>query len=306
MENQQDPVVSDIHQKAFQQKQRLSYIEGWVSIVVNIVLFGLKYWAGIVSGSVAVMADAWHTLSDSLTSVVVLLGTKVSGKSPDEDHPFGHGRAELIASIVIGVLLAVVGFNFLVESVSKLLNRETALYSNLVVIVFIASVILKEGLAQFAIRAAKKVDSKSLKADGWHHRSDAIASAIIIAGVFAGRYFWWVDGVLGILVAFLILYATYEILMQSIDPLIGEKPDSQLLKELHRIVSSIIMTDVNIHRVHLHRYGSRTELTFHIKFLTDVTFKTAHKNVSEIERLLKQTMNINATIHYEPEDEEEQ
>lgn len=281
-------------------KTKLSYLEGWISIVINTVLFVLKYWAGMTSGSVAVMADAWHTLSDSLTSVVVLVGTKMAAKSPDEEHPFGHGRAELIASIIIGVLLALVGLNFLIEAIVKLRNQETATYGWFVVIVFTISVVLKEGLAQFSIRAGNKVDSKSLKADGWHHRSDAIASFIIVVGVFAGQYFWWVDGVLGIMVALLIFYATYEIMKESIDPLIGEKPDKKLIGQMEAISKAIIKDKVDLHHIHVHRYGMSTELTFHVKFLHDISFKEAHNHITQIEKQLKKELNINATIHFEP------
>jgi cation diffusion facilitator family transporter len=288
--------------KAEQNRTKLAYLEGWLSLVLNTILFALKYWAGVSSGSVAVMADAWHTLSDSLTSIVVLVGTKISSKSADEEHPFGHGRAELIASIIIGVLLAIVGINFFIEAINRLRNQETAEYGWLVIIVFAVSVVVKEALAQFAIRAGKKTDSKALMADGWHHRSDAIASVVILAGVFLGRYFWWIDGVMGILVALLILHATYEIMKQSVDPLIGEKADDNLVKTLHEITSQSISGGFDLHHIHVHRYGSTTEITFHIRFLNEVSFREAHANITEIEEKLKQDLNIDATIHFEPAD----
>ena len=108
--------------------------EGWVSIVGNILLFILKFWAGIVSGSIAIIADAWHTLSDSLTSVVVLVGVKLSLRPADREHPFGHGRAELIAALVIGVLLSVVAFNFVVEGVQRLRERQEVNYGTFAII----------------------------------------------------------------------------------------------------------------------------------------------------------------------------
>ncbi|MBU2509986.1 cation diffusion facilitator family transporter [bacterium] len=284
------------------QRRKLSYIEGWLSVFINTILFGLKYWAGVTSGSVAVMADAWHTLSDSMTSIVVLVGAKISGKSADEEHPFGHDRAELIASIIIGVLLAVVGLNFLIEAINRLRHHETAEYDWFVVFVFVLSILFKEGLAQFSIRAGKKTGSRALKADGWHHRSDAIASFIIVIGVFVGHYFWWVDGVLGILVALLILYATYEIMRESINPLIGEKPNEQLINRLQKLTTAEIGKEFDLHHIHVHNYGASTELTFHIKFLKEIGFKQAHKSITRIEKQLKDDFNIDATIHFEPDD----
>ena len=278
----------------------LSFWEGWLSIGLNTILFALKYWVGIISGSVAVMADAWHTLSDSLTSVVVLIGAKVSNKSADEEHPFGHGRAELIASVVIGVVLGIVGINFLVEAINKLRFGESASYGWSVVLVFVLSVIGKEAMAQFAIRSGKKTGSKALMADGWHHRSDAIASLIILCGVFVGHYFWWIDGVLGIAVSLLIFYATYEILKQSVDPLIGEKPDDELIETVHSIVGQIAAIEFDLHHFHIHCYGSFTELTFHLKFLQEISFVDAHRIATRVEKRLKEQLHIHATIHIEP------
>lgn len=290
---------------SFQERRQFwLYTEGWLSIGLNVILFIVKYWIGIVTGSVAIMADAWHTLSDSLSSVIVLVGAKFSAKKPDEEHPFGHGRAELVASIIIGVLLAIVASNFLVESVTKLYRQESATFNTIAVIVFLVSVVVKEGTAQLSIRMGKTYDSKSLVADGWHHRSDAIASAMIVAGIFAGKYLWWIDGVLGIIVALLIFYATFDILKQSINPLIGEKPDEETIQKIDQIVGRFIKRNYDIHHVHIHRYGSNTETTFHIQFKYKVSFETAHDSVTRIEKALRDEMAIEATIHYEPDKNE--
>ena len=295
---------SDIEPKfrgSFKERRQFwLYLEGWLSIGLNVMLFIVKYWVGIATGSVAILADAWHTLSDSLSSVIVLVGAKLSAKSPDEEHPFGHGRAELVASIIIGVLLAIVAFNFLVESVSKLYRHESASFNTLAVIIFVISVVVKEAIAQFSIRLGKKYESKSLLADGWHHRSDAIASAMIVAGIYAGEYFWWIDGVLGIIVAALIFYATFDILKQSINPLIGEKPDEETVQDMSRIADRIIGNNYDIHHVHCHRYGSNTEITFHIRFKFEISFEAAHEMVTQLEIALREELSIEATIHYEP------
>ncbi|MEA3476996.1 MAG: cation diffusion facilitator family transporter, partial [Bacteroidota bacterium] len=107
------------------ERKKASYLEGTVSIIANIALFALKYWAGIVSGSVALMADAWHTLSDSISSAVVILGAKLASKQPDKDHPFGHGRWELVSSIIIAILLVLIAIGFITDSISHLRIRES-------------------------------------------------------------------------------------------------------------------------------------------------------------------------------------
>jgi cation diffusion facilitator family transporter len=118
-------------------KTSIGYLEGTISIILNTLLFGLKYWVGIKTFSIAIIADAWHTLSDSLTSLVVIIGFKVSSKPADKKHPFGHGRAEIISSVIIGTMLAIVGFNFLIASIQRFINQQSASYGNLAIIVFI-------------------------------------------------------------------------------------------------------------------------------------------------------------------------
>jgi len=284
------------------QKAKLGNIEGWLSMAVNILLFGLKYWAGIVSGSVALIADAWHTLSDSLSSIVVLVGMKISRKPADEEHPFGHGRAELIASIIIAVFLAVIAFNFITESIHKLQSHEVANYGEIAIIVTIISVLMKEGIAQFALWAGKKVDAPSLKADGWHHRTDAISSVIILIGIFLGKYFWWIDGVLGLIVSGMILYAAYEILKESANSLLGEKPSKKLIEQLHTIAKNAAGYDVKVHHIHIHRYGEHKEITFHIALHDDIQLKKAHQIIEKIEEKVDQELDMCATIHPDPID----
>lgn len=281
-------------------KSYYAYLEGWVSIFVNILLFGLKYWAGIVSGSVAIIADAWHTLSDSISSIIVILGARTSKIPPDKEHPFGHGRAELIASLIIGVFLSVIAFNFLLESITRLRNHESAEFGIIAIIAIVASIILKEFLAQFAFWAGKKSNNKSLKADGWHHRSDAISSVIVLVGIFISDYFWWIDGVLGIIVAALLFYASYEILKESYSSLLGEKPDDELIEKLKQIGREEIEIEIDMHHFHLHNYGDHNELTFHIRLPDEMSIKEAHDISSKLETRIREEFDIYSTIHYDP------
>jgi cation diffusion facilitator family transporter len=278
----------------------LAYLEGWLSIVINVLLFGLKYWAGIVTHSVAIIADAWHSLSDSLSSIVLLVGVKAATKPADKNHPFGHGRAELIASVIIGVLLAIVGFNFFMEAISKLSKHETANFGTLAVVVVAVSVVVKEGIAQFSFWASRQTGSQVLKADGWHHRSDAISSLVILVGIFLGKYFWWIDGVLGILIAVLILYAAYDILKEGINPLLGEHPDEELVSRINEIADRFAPSAVEAHHIHFHRYGLHRELTFHIYLDGTMSLNNSHDIADAIETAIRDELDIEATIHVEP------
>ena len=288
-------------EERLKKRTRLGKIEGWLSIGGNIFLFILKYWAGLATGSVAIIADAWHTLSDSFSSIIVLVGMKVSGKPADKEHPFGHGRAELIASLIIGMLLAVIAFNFILEGFNKLKSHESVEYGTIAIIAIGASIAIKEGLAQYAFWAGRKTGSNTLKADGWHHRTDSISSVLILIGIFFGRYFWWIDGVLGILVAIMIAYAAYEILKEAIDPLMGEKPSEELKKQLKEISKKELGYNPKIHHIHIHRYGEHIELTFHVVLSPEITLKEAHEHIEKLEEKIQEQLEMTATIHPDPE-----
>ena len=278
----------------------LGYLEGVISIILNTLLFGLKYWVGVNTFSIAIIADAWHTFSDSLTSLVVIIGFKISSKPADKEHPFGHGQAEVVSSVIIGTMLAIVGFNFLIASIQRFENQQSAVYNTVAIIVFVISVIVKEGLAQFSIRAGKMIDARSLIADGWHHRSDALVSLMVLAGIFVGKYFWWVDSVMGIIVSLVIFYTTYLILKESISILIGKVPAEDFKKEIEEIVADNMPQDVLLHHLHCHRYGDNKELTFHIKLPAEMKLSEAHSISEKLENKIREKMEIETTIHVEP------
>ena len=278
----------------------MGYLEGVISIILNTLLFGLKYWVGVKTFSIAIIADAWHTFSDSLTSLVVIMGFKISSKPADKEHPFGHGQAEVVSSVIIGTMLAIVGFNFLIASIQRFENQQSAVYNTVAIIVFVISVIVKEGLAQFSIRAGKKIDARSLIADGWHHRSDALVSLMVLAGIFVGKYFWWVDSVMGIMVSLVIFYTTYHILKESISILIGKVPAEDFKKEIEEIVADNMPQDVLLHHLHCHRYGDTKELTFHIRLPAEMKLDEAHGITDKLENKIREKMEIETTIHVEP------
>ncbi|MCF8219062.1 MAG: cation diffusion facilitator family transporter [Bacteroidales bacterium] len=281
-------------------RKRAGYLEGIISIVVNIILFGLKYWAGIVSGSVALLADAWHTLTDSVSSIIVILGMRLSGKKADRKHPFGHGRWEQVSSILIAALLAMIAFNFLMESIELYKEHKAANFGTVAIVVTIASILAKEGMAQYAFYLEKKSGNKAVKADGWHHRSDALSSLLVLAGIFLGNYFWWIDSLLGVLISLLLLYAVYQILKESVDSILGHRPSPELIEEIKTLIEDYEQRDLLPHHFLLHEYGNHRELTFHIKVRGDCSIDYAHEIATRVEKLIKQEMDISATIHLEP------
>ena len=278
--------------------KKLAYIEGIGSIVINTVLFILKYWVGIMTGSIAIIADAWHTLSDSLTSVVVILGAKISSKPADENHPFGHGRAESVASIIIGVLLFIVGSNFLFEAIQRLKSKEAAVFTMSAIIIFILSVIIKEAMAQFSFWAYRKTKSPSLKADGWHHRSDSIASLIILLSIFLGKDLWWIDGVFGIIVSAVIMYTAFDIIREASQPILGKRPDQVNVEQIKKVAENYNLNE--IHQIREHCYGSHLEYTMHVCMQKNIQLHGAHDIIKKFKNDLREKLEIEATVFIEP------
>jgi cation diffusion facilitator family transporter len=283
-----------------QTKIRVGNIQAIISIIVNLLLFFLKIFVGIRSASIAIIADAWHTLSDSFSSIILLIGFKISAKPADEQHPFGHGRAEIIATVIVGTILAVIGFSFLTESIKRLQEQQSANFGTLAYIATIVSILAKEGMAQFAFYAGKKYKSPLLIADGWHHRSDAISSLVVLVGIFLGKILWWADGAMGIIMAGLLFYASFNILKNSISTLIGEEPDEDFTNSIIELIKNNITQPIHLHHLHIHKYGDHQEITFHIKLKPTMQLQEAHQIADEIELLLRVEMNIEATIHLEP------
>lgn len=281
-------------------RSRYGYIQGIVSIIVNTLLFALKYWAGIVSGSVALLADAWHTLSDSISSAVLIGGIRLAARKPDREHPFGHGRWEQVTAILIGFILGIIAWDFLMASVSKFRAQESAHFGTPAIIVTIISVVVKEALARYAFFLAKKTGNIAIRADGWHHRSDALSSLVLLAGLFFRNQFWWIDSVLGCIIALMLFYTTFDIVRDAISKILGEEPGEDLIRDVKQIILQTVETEVAPHHFHIHNYGSHRELTFHIRVEPSMDIHTAHCMATSIEKALLERMNIESTIHIEP------
>ena len=225
---------------------------------------------------------------------------KLSSRKADERHPFGHGRYQQIASIFIAFLLGIVAYEFLTDSVVKFKQQESTQFGLLAIVVTALSVIIKEGMAQYAYWAYRKTGFETLKADGWHHRSDALSSAVVLIGILLGKYFWWMDSVLGFLISLMLFYAVFEIVKNSINKLLGERPDDQLIEEVIKLIGKVSDKEICPHHFHLHTYGDHRELTFHIMLKGDMDISAGHQIANVLEDALRVEMGIEATIHVEP------
>lgn len=281
-------------------KRKAGYIEGIVSIVTNTVLFILKLWAGIITGSIALTADAWHTLSDSISSIIVVIAVKLSSKKPDKEHPFGHGRWEQIAALFIAFLMAIIAYDFLKDSIIQFKHRESTEFGTIAIVVTIISIIIKEALAQYAFYIGRKTDNVSIKADGWHHRTDALSSVVVLVGIMFAKQFWWIDSVLGVIISFMLFYATYQIAKEAITKLLGEKPRRDLIDKIKNSIKPLHNGDLQLHHFHIHNYVAHQELTFHIKLDNNLSIESGHKIATDIENIIHEQFEIIATLHVEP------
>ena len=287
-------------------KEKSQIFAGTLSVVVNAILFGVKYWAGIVTGSIALMADAWHTMSDSLTSVFVVISAKLASKKPDKEHPFGHGRWELITSILIAFILGVIGYEFLSDSVERFRNRESVTFGTLALVITIISILIKEALAQVAFFIGRKTDNPVVIADGWHSRSDSLSSVIVLIGIIITRFaadLWWMDSVLGVFCALAIFYAAFQIMRESVERILGEEPSQDLIDKISEEAAKIYDEDLKLHHFHLHDYVSQKELTLHINLDRNMTIENGHAIATVIENMIEEKFGMAATIHIEPHKE---
>jgi cation diffusion facilitator family transporter len=285
-------------------KKRCGYFEGIFSAIINLILFAVKLIIGITVRSVALLADAVHSLSDVITSVLVIFGIRLASKPPDRRHPFGHGRADLVTSIVISCLLIVVAWEFFLSGYNRL-RAPVPIHTNWLIIVFlVASILAKEFLYQLSAGLGKVVQSPTLIADAWHHRSDAISTVLVLVGFVSflfGAY--RLDGIMGMGVAVLIGLTAIGMIRRSASALLGEAPSPYFLQKIKDVTLSCTgVTDV--HHIHVHDYGGQTEITVHIRLKPDMHLDAAHEKATEVEQCIKDNIHgTEVTVHVEPENE---
>jgi len=196
-----------------------------------------------------------------------------------------------------------IGYEFLAGSIERFQNRESVVYGTLALAVTAGSIVVKEGLAQFAFYLGRKTNNPVVTADGWHHRSDSLSSVVVLIGIIVSRFttdLWWMDSVLGMFCALAIFYAAFTIMKESVTKILGEEPDIEFLYELGAEIKKIHDHDVQLHHIHLHNYISQKELTLHVRLDKKMTIEDSHKIVTEIEEMIEEKFGMAATIHVEP------
>ena len=279
------------------------YLCGIVGIVINIILFAGKFIAGFLSGSVAVTADAFNNLSDAGSSVISLIGFRLASQKPDPHHPFGHGRFEYIASLIISMVIIMMGFELGKDSVIKIINPAEVEYSALTFWVLGISILAKFYMFIYNRSIGKKIDSSTLKATATDSISDTVSTlAVLVSAILTFKFGILIDGWVGLAVAGFIMFAGISSAKETIDSLLGTPPDEEFCKSVEDIVLSHDGM-IGIHDMIVHNYGpGRVFISLHAEVPSDGNFVDIHDTIDNIEHDIMRETGCLATIHMDPVD----
>ncbi len=279
-----------------------------VGLVVNIFLSVAQLLGGFFTHSQALIADGIHTLSDLASDVVVLVAAKLASKDADDDHPYGHGRFETVATVILGLALAGVAVGIAMSAIGRLMNPERLTQPEPLALLFVAlAIISKEGLYHYTVRVAKRIDSKMLMANAWHHRSDAISSLLVAIGV-AGSIFLkipWLDSAAAILVAGMIFYMGVRLILDSTMELVDTALDPEKTKEIKDFIAGIEGVE-HAHQLRTRKMGSAVLADVHLQVNSYLSVSEGHfiaENVMyKLRKKFPEMRDI--TVHIDPEDDE--
>ncbi|MGB9844025.1 cation diffusion facilitator family transporter [Thermodesulfovibrio yellowstonii] len=296
-----DSIIKIFKLEKGDKNRNFGFFEGIISTIFNFFIFLIKYLFSNTLNSISLKADAFHTLSDILTSIIVIIGFYFASKKADKKHPFGHGRIEKIFSILMAIILIYVGYEFFISSLDRFKNPVNIDINYIAILILFITILIKEFLTLISLELGKRINSLALKTDAWHHRSDSIATLLIIVGFFTFKFgLYFLDGVFGMAVSVLIAYTGFSIILQSSSFLIGEEPSADLVKKINDIAYNFDYVE-DVHHIHIHDYGNQIEITFHIRLKGDQTLNEVHDKITRIEEAIENEIKgANVTIHSEP------
>lgn len=276
---------------------------GFLGIFLNLILFAGKFFAGMISGSVAITADAFNNLSDAGSSVITLLGFAIAGRTPDPDHPFGHGRVEYLTGLVISALILLMAFELGKSSVEKIIRPEATETSLLTVIILLASIAVKFYMSMYNRSVGKKISSSAMLATATDSLSDSVSTAVVLASSLLTLIFGInIDGFAGLAVAVFICFAGISAMKETLSPLLGKAPEKEFVDEIR----DIVMAHPEIRGIHdliVHDYGpGRTYISLHAEVDGRGDLFELHDVIDNAEFELRSKLGCLATIHLDPID----
>ena len=273
----------------------------FMGIALNVFLFAIKFFAGILSGAISVTADAFNNLSDSGSSLITLMGFRLSRKKPDPAHPFGHGRIEYLSGIAVSVLIVIMGFELLTSSVEKIFNPEAVEVSVLVIAILIASVAVKGYMYLYNRKYGKLYSSSAMLATATDCLSDALSTTVVLVSMLITRFTNVnIDAYCGCAVALFILYAGAKSAYETVQPLLGQPPEKETVDGISEIVLGYDIV-LGIHDLVVHDYGpGRMMISLHAEVDSKGDILEIHDEIDNIEKALSEQLNCSAVIHMDP------
>ena len=282
-------------------RQAYGQLCGAVGIGLNLLLFVGKLFAGTISGSIAITADAFNNLSDAGSSVVTLLGFRLAGRKPDPEHPFGHGRMEYISGLAVAGLILLMGVELGKSSLKKILSPEEIVSSPLVLAILAVSVAVKLYMFYYNRSIGRKIKSAAMSATATDSLSDAVSTTAVLMATLVGQFTGLnIDGWVGLLVALFILFSAYKAAKETLSPLLGQTPDPEFVDRIEQIVLSYPEV-LNVHDLIVHDYGpGRMMISLHAEVSADGDLLQLHDVIDNAEHRLKKELGCMAVIHMDP------
>lgn len=289
----------DIHSPAV--RKAYGYLCGYVGIFFNICLFIGKFLAGSVSGSIAIVADAFNNLSDAASSIITLLGFHMAGQKPDSKHPYGHGRYEYISGLLVSILIILMAFELLKSSFQKILHPQDLQFSLFILVFLVLSILVKGYMAYYNHKIGKKIASPAMKATAIDSLSDMIATSVVLLSTLLSYCLGLqIDGWCGGLVGLFILYAGVRSAIETISPLLGQAPDPDFVE---KVLELVLKQDgiLGVHDLIVHNYGpDKSQISLHAEVSDREDLVTIHDKIDLVEHLLKSELGCDAVIHMDP------
>lgn len=290
-ENYEDPEVRGAYGK----------LAGWVGIIMNLLLFALKFFAGLLTKSISITADAINNLSDSASSIISLFGFKLAEKPADERHPYGHGRYEYISALTVTAIILVIGFELLKSGVEKLINPTPLEFNIVSVVILFFSVTAKLWLSLFNVKIGRKINSKVLLATAEDSRNDCISTVAVIISLLVSYLFKInIDGIVGIFVAIFIIYSAITLICDTLGTLLGTPPELEYVENIHNKIMAFDGV-LGTHDMIVHDYGpGRCFASVHVEVAAEEDVLKSHDMIDNIERYFLKEENLNVIIHMDP------
>lgn len=282
-------------------RSKYGYLGGIVGIIANFILFIVKFSVGLLTSSIAIMADAFNNLSDMASSIITIVGFKLASMPPDKEHPFGHGRLEYISALIVAFMVMLVGFQFVKSSINRILNPVPIKFEIIPFILLFISILVKVWLSKFNKFMGEKINSSALKAASVDAMGDVFTSSTVLVAFLAAKFTSLpIDGYAGILVSVAILYAGYSLVKETISPLLGEAPDPELVKKINQAILSYEHIK-GVHDLIIHNYGvGKSIASVHAEIPADIDIMTIHDIIDKAEREISEKFKTHLVIHMDP------